>query len=827
MDIKKLIDEMTLEEKVSLLAGIDFWHTRAIPRLGIPSLKVTDGPHGVRAESDKEPGVTLEANCFPTGSALGATWNTELINRVGAAIGQEARAKGYAIILGPCINIQRSPLGGRNFESYSEDPYLAARLTVAYINGVQSQNVGVSVKHYALNNQEFERLTISSEADERTIREIYLPAFAAAVKECNPWTVMCSYNRINGTYASENGYFLTDILKNEWQFEGMIISDWGAVHSVVPAANAGLDLEMPGPARYFNEDLVTAVNNGEVSQEIINDKVRRILGVIARAGAFEKPIEISNESSDTPENRELAQEAAREAIVLLKNDDNILPLDKSKLKSIAVIGPNADEARIQGGGSARVNPYYSITPLEAVRKRCGDEVAVSYEIGCRNNRLTLPVKLDYLLQSGESQEAGLTGEYFNNRDLSGTPVLTRPEEKFTLNFGGVTGLKPPVVKLEEGNYSIRMTGKFTAPTSGVHTFGLLIDGLGRLHLGDQMVVDKSKKESDADEISVRKEYTGECRLEAGQSYDIKVEFMAQPGFPDWMPRYFRLGCTPPLPENAIEQAAEIAAPADIALVFAGLNNEHETEGRDRKDMELPGAQVELIKKVAKANRNTIVVLNNGSPVAMNDWIGDVPAVVEAWFTGQECGHAIADILFGDVSPSGKLPASFPVKYEDNPAYKNYPGSDGKVNYAEGIFVGYRHYDTKSVLPLFPFGYGLSYTSFDFINLRVPQEMRRGDVLTVKVDITNTGDRAGKEVVQLYIRDVKASLPRPYKELKGFNKVALAPGETKTVEFKIGIENLSFYNPDMKEWRAEPGEFEVLVGSSSRDIKCRAGFSLRE
>jgi beta-glucosidase len=827
MDIDMLIDEMTLEEKVSMLAGIDFWHTRAIERLGIPSIKMTDGPHGVRTMSDVEPDVTLEANCYPTGSALGATWNAELINRVGTAIGKETRAKGCAIILGPCINIHHSPLGGRNFESYSEDPYLTARMTVAFVKGVQSQHTGVSVKHYALNNQEHERLTISSEADERTIREIYLPAFRAVVEECDPWTVMCSYNKINGTYASENRYFLTDILKKEWGFRGVVISDWGAVHSVIPAARAGLDLEMPGPARFFGEALVEASRKGEVGEDIIDDKVRRILGVIERSGAFDEPVELSGDTSDTSENRQLAREAAGEAIVLLKNAGNILPLDKTKLKSIAIIGPNADEARIQGGGSSQVNPYYTVTPLQAVREKYGEDVSVAYQIGCRNNRLTLPIKLDYLLQSGESHQAGLTGEYFNNRDMSGTPVLTRSEKTFTLRLGGVMGRKTPGVAMDGGDYAIRMTGKFVSPDSGIFTFGLLTDGLGCLYIDEKLVVDKSREEPDADAMSVRREYTGQCPMEAGRSYDIRVEFVARPGFPDWMPRYFRLGCTPPLPADAIERAVRAAASSDIALVFVGLNDEHEAEGRDRESMELPGAQVELIKKVAQANPNTIVVLNNGSPVEMNDWLDDVAGVVEAWFTGQECGHAIADILFGDVNPSGKLPVSFPARYEDNPTYDHYPGHDGQVHYAEGIFVGYRHYDSRNVEPLFPFGFGLSYTRFEYGNLKVPAVIPHGENIGVQVDVTNIGNRAGKEVVQLYVRDVTACLPRPKKELKGFKKVHLEPGETKTVNFEIGIEALSFYDVESRDWVAEPGEFEILIGGSSRDIRCRAAFTLDE
>ena len=824
-NIEEMIDRMTLEEKVSLLAGVDKWYTRSIARLGIPSLRVTDGPHGARTVSDDDPTITLQATCFPTGSALGATWNTELIRRVGEAIGDETKARGCAIILGPCVNIHRSPLGGRNFESYSEDPHLAARIAVAYVDGVQSRNVGVSVKHYALNNQEFERFTISSEVDERTIREIYLPAFAAAVKEGRPWTVMCSYNRISGTYASENSYFLTDILKKEWGFDGFIISDWGAVHSTAPAANAGLDLEMPGPARFFNDALVDAVNNGEVSPEVIDDKVRRILKVIDRSGAFNKPIAIAGDTMDTPEHQHLAREAAQEAIVLLKNEGDFLPLDRDEIKSIAVIGPNADEARIQGGGSAAVNPFHAVTPLEGIRQKCGDSVEIHHEIGCRNNRLTLSLSTEYLRSSDGGNERGLTGEYFNNREMSGEPVLKRLDEKFRMMLGGDSDFTIPGIDTDEGHFSIRWTGTFRAPHTGTYNFGLLVDGLGSVFINDELVVEKGQEKPSPQIISIGEESIGECNLEAGKSYDIRIEYISQPDFPGWIPRHVRLGCTPPLPTDSIKRAVDIAADADVALVFAGTNEEHETEGRDRPDMELPGAQVELIKAVAGANNNTVVVLDNGSPLAMIGWIDSVVAVVEAWFPGQECGNAIADVLFGDVNPSGKLPMTFPKKLEDNPAYGHYPGRNGRVEYAEGVFVGYRHYDTKNVEPLFPFGYGLSYTTFGYDNLEVPPEMRGDQPIRITVDITNAGKMAGKEVVQLYIRDVDSSLERPLKELKGFQKVVLSEGKTKTVAFEIGIEDLSFYDPMKKRWIAEAGEFEVMVGSSSRDIRQHARFTL--
>jgi len=825
--VEDLLSKMTLEEKVSMLAGTDNWHTRSIERLGIPALKVTDGPHGTRTMSDDDPNYTMPGTCYPTGVSMGATWNTELIERVGVALGEETRAKGCAIILGPCVNIQRSPLAGRNFESFSEDPYLAARLAVAYINGVQSQNIGTSVKHFALNNSEFERFTISSEAGERVIREIYLPAFRAAVEDSQPWTVMCSYNKINGTYASENKYLLTDILKTEWRFEGFVVSDWGAVHSTVPAANAGLDLEMPGPARFFGDELVSAVNNGEVSEEVIDDKVRRILRIVVKSGAFDEARTVSEESSNTPEHRKLAREAAGEAIILLKNKDNILPLNKESIGSIAVIGPNADEARIEGGGSSRVSPYYAVTPLEGLRKQCGDSVKISYEPGCRNNRFTPLFNLEYLVPGGGEEGNGLTGEYFNNNDLAGEPVLTRLDKEFALRWGGLAGGTSPGPNVDKDDFSIRWTGMFVAHESGKYRFGLLTDGLGRIYIDSELVVNKWTGDEVMAELMFRGERVGEFSMEAGKSYNIKVEYRRNPER-EWPIRRIRLGCEIPLPGDPMARAADIAAQSDVALVFVGTSEEYESEGFDREDMDLPGAQVELIETVAKANKNTIVVLNNGSPVVMEQWIDKVAGVVEAWFPGQECGNAIADVLFGEVNPSGKLAETFSRRIEDNPAYINYPGESGKVLYGEGIFVGYRYYDAKKIEPLFPFGYGLSYTTFEYSNLRISTpNLRMGEKLNVTVDVKNTGTREGKEVVQLYVRDVESSLVRPPKELKGFSKINLSPGETKTVNFSPGKEDLSFYDPDLKQWVAEPGEFEVLVGSSSRDIRASALFRLKE
>ncbi len=656
--IESLLKQMTLEEKVSLLAGVDFWHTHVIERLGIPAIKVTDGPHGARTMDDANPNNTLPATCFPTAVAMAATWNTDLIHRVGSALGEETRARGCAILLGPCLNIHRSPLGGRNFESYSEDPYLSSQMTVAIVKGIQSKRVSACVKHFALNNSEYQRMTISSEVDERTMREIYFPSFEKAVKEAGVWSVMCSYNKVNGTYASENRRLLMEILKDEWGFTGLVMSDWYATHSTAPAANAGLDLEMPGPVRYFGDALVKAVREGEVNVAIIDDKVRRILRVMLNTGVLDEKIAVSGAIKEFPAHRKLAREVAEEAIVLLKNDNCLLPLDKKTLKTIAVIGPNAASASIQGSGSAQVPPYYKVAPLEALKELCGNSVKINYELGCD-----------------------------------------------------------------------------TSPSS-----------------------------------------------------------------------------------DLLERAVKAAAGADVAVVFAGLTDKHESEGFDRKDMNLPLGQDELISRVAKANPKTVIVLNNGSPLAM-PWLDKIPAVLEAFFPGQECGNAIAAVLFGAVNPSGKMPDTFPHHLEDNPAFANYPGANDKVLYGEGVFVGYRHYDAKNMAPLFPFGHGLSYTDFKYSGLKV-SPAKAEDKIKVSIDVTNTGKVPGKEVVQVYVSDIASSVPRPPKELKAFQKVALSPGEKKKISFTLTKEALSFYDVKLKDWVAEPGEFEILVGSSSRDIRAK-------
>ncbi len=811
--IEALLSQMTLEEKVSMTAGSDMWHSTGVERLGIPPFKMTDGPNGARGSQWQG---DLTSACFPAGVSLAATWNPELIHRVGVALGEETRTKSAHMLLAPTVNIHRSPLGGRNFECYSEDPYLTSRIAVSYIKGVQSQGVSACIKHFVCNDSEFERLSISSEVRERALREIYLIPFEAAVKEADVWAIMGAYNRLNGTHCCEHPYLLSEILKGEWGFQGVVVSDWTATKSTVESANAGLDLEMPGPARFLGKKLLQPVQDGLVSEEIIDDKVRRLLRITLKTGAMDHPEE-PEKAVDKPEHRALIREAAGEGIVLLKNEGAVLPLDEGKIKTIAVIGPNARVAQIMGGGSAQVNPHYAVSPLEGIRNRCGDAIQVRYEQGCTNHKGTPLLEADWLTPA-EGQGPGLTCEYYNTPDLSGEPVLTQVTRN--LRFFWIGEFAPGV---NPGQFSVRLRGTLTVPETGTYTFSLVSAGLSRLYIDGREIVDNWTEQTPGEAFfgAGSQEKKGEIDLTAGQAYEIEIRYTKGDAFLGGL----IVGCQPPVIGDPIERAVQLAAESDVALLFIGTNGDWESEGFDRTDMELPGRQAELVERVAAANPNTIVVLQTGAPVTMG-WLDKVPAVLEAWFPGQECGNAIADVLFGDVNPSGKLPTTFPKRLEDNPAYINYPGERGQVFYGEGIFVGYRYYDKKKIEPLFPFGHGLSYTTFAYSNLRIdPAEA--SEEVRISVDVQNTGSRAGKEVVQLYVRDVEASVLRPEKELRGFQKVALEPGEAKTVTFTLDARALAFYDPQQKAWVTEAGEFEVLVGSSSRDIRLQGSFTWKE
>jgi beta-glucosidase len=815
--IENVLAQMTLPEKVVLLSGKNNWSTASIERLNIPSIIVTDGPHGVRTGGHGSGRKVDNATAYPTGISMASSWNRDLMARVAVGIAEETRHLDCHILLGPCVNIIRMPLAGRNFETYSEDPYLAGQIGAAYVRGLQSRGIGASVKHFAANNQEIERFRGNSVVDERTLREIYLSAFETIVKEAHPWTVMCSYNRINGHYASENEHLLREILKEEWGFEGAVISDWNAVHDIYKPIASGLDLEMPGPARYFGEDLVAAVENWQLDEKYVDDAVRRMLRVLFWAGVMDN-VDHHEGSGDTPEHRALARDMAAESMVLLKNEKHLLPLQRETIKKLAVIGLNADQV-VSGGGSSRVDGTHWVTPLMGLREEFGDQVSIEYEPGYDNRIIPIIVPSESLSQAGSGMP-GLQAALFNNMDLSGEPALTRRDSTIQHWWSGGG---PESGVIDPAEYSVRWQGSYTPPQSGKIRLFLSNTGTARLWLDGKLIVENDVGPMTSSIMDSEKiEKHAVVDLEKGQKYDIKIEY--QSGFNNKHAFIF-FSYLPPegMQSRLLDRAVKLAKDSDAAVVVVGLPDLFESEGRDRPDMDLPGGQDELVRAIAAVNENPIVVVNAGAPVAM-PWVEDVKAILLAYYPGQEGGYALADILFGGVNPSGKLPVSYPKRLQDTPAYLHYPGWKD-VQYGEGLFVGYRYYDTKNVAPLFPFGHGLSYTEFTYSELTLPEEVVPGEDFEVSVTVQNTGALAGQEVVQLYVRDVESTLIRPMKELKGFEKITLDPGESKIVSFNLTPRSLSYYNPYKKAWSAEAGVFEVLVGASSRDIRLQGQFML--
>ncbi|WP_261302059.1 glycoside hydrolase family 3 C-terminal domain-containing protein [Paenibacillus andongensis] len=662
-NIKQLLAQMTLEEKASLCSGLNFWRTKPIERLGIPSIMMTDGPHGLRKQQGGSGdhlgiGDSVPSTCFPSGAGLAASWDRDLIEKVGIALGEECQAEDVAIILGPALNIKRSPLCGRNFEYFSEDPYLSAEMAASHIRGVQSQGIGTSAKHYAVNNQEHRRMTVDAVVDERTLREIYLAGFEGAVKQSQPWTVMSAYNKVNGEYASEHPYLLNDILREEWGFEGFVVSDWGAVNERVASLAAGLELEMPGNGGFGDNKIVEAVKKGQLSEEQLDLAVERYLTVIFKAVDSKK----ENASFNPADHHRLARTVAAECMVLLKNEEGILPLRKQG--GIAVIGELAKKPRYQGGGSSHIVPTKLDIPYDEMAAIASDKAEINYS----------------------------------------------------------------------------------------------------------------------------------------QGYELAKD---------------------ELDDKLLEEAVRAAKNADVAVVFAGLPDRYESEGYDREHMRLPDNHNRLIEAVAEVQPNIVVVLSNGSPVEL-PWIGKVKGILEGYLGGQASGGAIADLLFGEANPSGKLAETFPIELRHNPSHLNFPGEGDQVEYREGLFVGYRHYEARGVKPLFAFGHGLSYTTFEYTDITVNKNsIVDNETVRVSVTVKNTGDQTGKEIVQLYVRDSQSSVTRPEKELKEFQKLKLEPREEKMVTFELDKRAFAYYNVSLRDWHVETGEFEILVGSSSTQIALKA------
>ncbi|WP_420628154.1 beta-glucosidase H [Candidatus Leptofilum sp.] len=818
--INELLEQLTLAEKASMLAGADMWHTVPVERLDIPVMQVSDGPNGVRGSDDNIGDTSI---CFPVGVAMGATWNVDLIEQVGAALAAEVHRKGAHVLLAPTVNIHRTPVAGRNFECFAEDPYLSGAIAAAYVNGLQKQGVAACIKHFVANDQEYERFSISAEVAERPLHEIYLEPFRIALQKANPWTIMSAYNKVNGIYASESDPILHDILKGKWGYDGLVISDWYGTYSEnVPAG--GLDLEMPGPARWMSaERVISAVNAGELDEAVVDDKIRRLLRTLGRVGLFGRET-----TPSTMPDPNLPRAVAAESIVLLKNEGDLLPLNGTRMNAedaekeenprssaksaskIAVIGENAHWVQIMGGGSSQVNPHRAVSPLAGIQARAGDEWDVAYEVGTLNHKMPSLLEMDWLTAVDGS--LGLTLSYYHNLELAGEAAHTHVIGKSEVSwFGTVNPFVDPT------NFSMRLEGTLSVPTAGAYQLHLWSVGHARLLVDGEVVVDHWEGGGEAD---VDRQTAVTLNLTPEKPASILVEYITNPAS-RW--RTLRLGYVPPLPEDTIQAAVDLAAKSDVAVIVAGLTREWESEGFDRVDMRLPGLQDELISRVAAVNPRTVVVLNAGSPVEM-PWLDEVTAVLQQWYGGQDAGHGLGDVLFGDVNPSAKLPTTFPKRLEDNPAHINYPGENGKVHYGEGIFVGYRYYDKKEIAPLFPFGHGLSYTTFAYDNLRLNGDtFSADDVVLVSVDVTNTGERAGQEVVQLYVRDEEAKVVRPLQELKAFAKVALEPGETKTVTLELDRQALAFWDTAVHDWVVESGTFALLIGASSRDIRLRGQF----
>ncbi len=791
--VEDLFGRLTQDEKLTLLGGTGFT-TQPIPRLNLPAMAMADAGQGVRGGSGTTQGP---ATAFPAGVTMASTWDTNLIDRVGRAIGVEARNKGTGVqvLLGPAVNIHRSPLGGRNGEYMSEDPYLAARLAVSYIEGMQATGVSSCIKHFACNNQEEDRMDVNAKVSERALREIYLPAFEAGVKEAGVWCVMSSYNEVNGYHSSASKYLLADVLKKGWGFDGLVMSDWGGVHET-DVVQAGNDLEMP-KGKFMNvPDLRAALANNKITQAAVDDSVRRILRTIFRVGLLDGPLTQDHSKVNSPENDELAMEVASKGIILLKNDHGVLPIDRNKIKSIALIGEPARKIQVGALGSPRVAPLKTNELIDAVKELAGGKVEVRFAAGHAGGDL---VPSSAVTTPGDSSVHGFHAEYFKNRNLTGEPALVRTDAQIDLD-----SIASPAPDMPRNNFSVRWTANLSVPRSGNYRLSFSGDDGFRVFVDNEQVMDKWSEGA----VSTR---TKEIQLQAGKSYSLRVEFFQAGGG-----YTARLAWVPP-DKRVFADAIQAAKSSDVAIVCVSTMGT-EGEGNDRPSMDLPDDQDALIRAVAAVNRRTIVVLNNGTPVEMSDWLKSVPGLMEAWFPGQEGGGAIASVLFGQVNPSGRLPDTLAAKRADYPDFANFPGSNHTVNYAEDIYVGYRHFDKEKIQPLFPFGYGLSYTTYKFTDLDLSSStLDTTESITVRVNVTNTGKRAGEEVAQLYLHDTKPLVDRPVRELKGFAKVALQPGETKTVEFTLKPRDLAYFDVPGHQWKANAGDYDVEIGSSSRDI----------
>ncbi|EXL71667.1 hypothetical protein FOPG_12630 [Fusarium oxysporum f. sp. conglutinans race 2 54008] len=812
---REKLARLTLVEKVSLLTAADFWRTKAIPEKGIPSIKTTDGPNGARG------GVFVggtKAALFPCGISLAATWNKDLLYQVGQHLALEVRARSAEMLLAPTVCMHRHPLGGRNFESFSEDPLLTGKLAAQYIKGLQDRGVAATIKHFVGNEQETNRLTIDSLITERPLREIYLKPFEIAVREANPWAVMTSYNLINGVHADLNKHTLKDILRGEWGYEGTVVSDWGGINSSIESVEAGCDIEFPYSSKWRLDKLVTAVNEGRISIEDINQAAENVLTLVERLKGGDMSPEAPEREDDREETRELIRIAGHEGLTLLKNDGGILPLCPKSTK-VAVIGPNANRYIAGGGGSASLNPYYNTIPLDSIRKVSKQKV--SFAQGCHIHKW-LPVASEYCTE--QSGKPGVHIDWYAGDKFEGNPVVKQRRTNTDLFLWDSAPLS------EVGpEWSAVATTYLMPRTTGKHTISFMSVGPGKLFINDKLVLDLWDWTEEGEAMfdgSI--DYLVDVDMEADKTVELRVE-MTNELRPISKQKQFGIthkygGCRIGYKEqdqvDYIQQAVQAARDADVAIVIVGVDAEWESEGYDRQTMDLPadGNQDRLIEAVVKANPKTVVINQSGSPVHM-PWVDRVPVILQGWYQGQEAGNALADVLFGIENPSGKLPSTFPKRIEHTPAWHTWPGENHKVLYGEGLYIGYRHYDHAKIEPLFPFGHGLSYTTFEYGRPEISTKTLTPDgEIKITLAISNIGARAGAEIVQLYVHDEKSRLPRPEKELVAFEKVFLEAEETRHITIKLDKYAVGYYDETVPGWIAEEGAFKVLIGASSTDIR---------
>jgi beta-glucosidase len=818
--VESILSQMTLEEKIDLLGGVSLFGVRGVPRLGVPAMTAADGPFGVRNFT--------RTTVIAGGIALAATWDTELAQRVGKEMGRDARSRGVHFYLAPGVNIYRSPLNGRNFEYLGEDPYLAAHIAVPLVAGVQSQGVAATIKHYLGNNSEYARHTIDSVIDERTAREIYLPAFEAAVKAANVSAVMDAYNLVNGEQMTQNHHFNVDVLKDEWGFKGVLMSDWDATQDTLAAASGGLDLEMPS-GKYFNRAaLMPLVRDGKVSPALLDDKVRRMLRTAARFGWLDRPQHDASIPRYNAQGRAAALQTALEGIVLLKNAHATLPFDRARIQSIAVIGPNAYPAVPHGGGSVTVVPFHATSLLEGLSDELGTDVDVHYSRGIADLHHIAAATKFSIVAGGD--RPGLQVEVFDNMELAGTPTSTRVDRNIDqgtpldlsawasgdreLDLAALSPLRET---------SARWTGYYTPTQAGEHDVFVQVSGFGhgigyRLYVDDTLVADRWTRKTAPLEAT---------RLAMDlRPHKFVLEHRGEAGGLDGPSPFVRLGIV--REGGWVDAAAEqFASQADAVIVAVGFDAASEAEDWDRT-FRLPPGQDELIRRICGINKHCVVIVTSGGAVDMRGWLERAPALLQSWYLGQEGGTALAKVLFGSVNPSGHLPATFERRWEDNPVHDSYypePGTN-RVRYKEGVFVGYRGYERLGIEPQFPFGHGLSYTTFGYGDLALqPSSGSAGTLYDVSFTVKNTGARAGAAVPQLYIAAAKARVPRPPKELKGFAKISLQPGESRKVVLPLDVRSFAFYDVASKRWRAEAGTYQVLVGESTEQIALKGTVTL--